>query len=302
VAPGLALLLVLAALLPAGGARALPTGRQTLAPDTVISGGDLPHAVRLAPADEDALFRRLDAPPRLDAMPATAGIAYTVTSSYWDATLRGEDQDGPSVAAEAVYYPRGGYVRARQDGDDVWLVLDLRQRAILDRYIRLAAVLPEQPGVFDVLRAAVAAGEPIGVQVGAVPLDNSQTASFWDASRDIPLRRDLMQEPPAPLPASGPPTVWVTFTLAEGRSVQLLWVSVTGVLLDPYGEVYTVPRRWLEPVLGAAAVPGPDFNLAPSQIEQQQGRGSDLWWPILVGLGLVLLGAAWWLRRRSIVS
>jgi len=36
----------------------------------------------------------------------------------------------------------------------------------------------------------------------------------------------------------------------------------------------------------------------PLQIEQQEPHGSELWWPVMLGGGAALLGAAVWARRR----
>jgi hypothetical protein len=44
----------------------------SVAPGMTISGGDLPHPVRLAAADEDAFRRRINTPPRLDSLPDRA--------------------------------------------------------------------------------------------------------------------------------------------------------------------------------------------------------------------------------------
>src|SRR3712207_4504444 len=85
-----------------------------------VSGGDLPHAIRLAPADADAFQRRINTPPELDNAPRTSGPSYTITSTYWDKVLRGERDDREPAEADAVYYPQGGYVKARQGGKDVW--------------------------------------------------------------------------------------------------------------------------------------------------------------------------------------
>lgn len=270
---------------------------------TVVTGGDLPGAVRLAAADEDAFFRRIDLPPRLTRPPSVSGPSYTVSSGYWDTVLRddaGQDAAAPSSPAErdALYYPDTGHVRARQGGGDVWLLLDERQRAILDRYIRLgrAGLLVGAPGVLEVVRAAALQSEPIGVQVGPRALTPAEAASFWRLAGAATLRREAAGGPPD---AGSPGVTWVILTLLEGRSLRLLYDAAGGLLFDPVsGEVYTVPERWLVPLLGEAAAAGPGFALAPAPVQQQPSRGPGLWWPFMLGGGLALLAAAWWSQRR----
>ena len=260
---------------------------------TILSGGDLPHAVRLAPVDEDAFFRRIDLPPRLDQAPRPAGPAYTLASSYWDTVLRDDGGGGPPADAEALYYPDGGFVRARQAGADVWLLLEERQRAILDRYIRLAraGLLSAEPGVLQVLAAAAGRGELISVQAGGTMLTEAQTRAFWDAVAAGPAPAFLSDQKPPGVATGG---FWLVFTLPEGRAVQLLYSPAPdSSLIDSLGgERYAVT-----PLLHAAIRA---VGASPTlEIEQQEPRGSDLWWPVMLGAGLALLGAAWWLRRRK---
>ena len=271
------------------------------APASTLSGGDLPYAVRLSAADEEAFRRRLAPPEPLEEPQKPSGSFYTLASSYWEHALTYHDPDVESVAVEAAYFPESGMVRARHGGEDAWLVLDLRQRAILDRYLRFAREgrIGPEPGAFEVLRAA-AATEPITVTVADRELTPDEARRFWKASQSMQLRRDLIpgaSGTPSPGPPS-PSAVWLTFTLDEGRSVELLYLVGSGVLVDRFAsEVYPVPSRWLVPVLGPAAdIGSPEFNLAPAQIEQQPTRGSRLWWLMAVA-AVVVLGTAVWLRR-----
>ena len=255
---------------------------------TYISGGDLAASVRLTAADEDAFFRRINRPPRLMERPRAAGEAFSVYSGYWNEVVPDEEDEG-SVASAALYYPADGFVRAEQAGEAVWLVLDLRQRAIIDRYVRLAreGLIDEAPGVLDVLSAA-ARTEPITVEIGARRLSATERALFWGAAA-----ADRLPDALSPAEAVGDGEgIWLVFGLTEGRSLRLLFKPEAGRLIEPIGgEVYAVPRDWLRPVLGAEA-PG---GLA---IEQRPGSGSPLWWLVMIGGGLFCLAAALWLRRR----
>jgi hypothetical protein len=96
------------------------------------------------------------------------------------------------------------------------------------------------------------------------------------------------------LPSTG---VWLTFTFAEGRSVRLLYSGgpehggTPFALYEPIGgEHYLVSPR-----VGAAI-----DSVLPRvlEIEQQSGRGSPVWWVVMLGGGLACLAAALWLRRR----
>lgn len=263
---------------------------------TSISGGGLTATIRFTAIDEDAFFRRINVPPKLNEAPVTAGKSYTLTSPYWDIVLRGDRSDKASAEADAHYFPDGGFIRARQNGTDVWLALDLRQRAIIDRYTRLgeARALPPEPGELEILTAAARRGERIGVQVSDLVLTDEETARFWVAAGG--------QRPaaaPAPLPerpVSGT-THWILITLPEGRTVQFLYSAGSGTLVDSLGtEFYAVPPGWLVPVLGPPA--GPDFEPRATDVPQDKGRGSPLWWLAAGSGGMALIGAGVWLQRR----
>ncbi len=287
--------LLLALAMAHGSAAALPgTG------GTFISGGDLTGSVRLAFADEDAFFRRLSLPPQLEAAPSAAAGSYTVRSGYWNEVVPDDEDDRPAAAA-AFYYPSGGYVRAQQGDTAVWLVLDLRQRAILDRYIRLgsAGQLTAAPSLLSVLVTA-AESEPLSVAVGSRPLSASEVVAFWAAT-------SAYQFPIASVPSAAsraeldgePEAVWLTIGLPEGRSVRLRYLYGRALLLDPFSlAIYAVPPGWLEPVLGADA-PRPG-QVPPSDgldLAGEPGRGSPIYW-LLVPLGIVAVASAFWLQRR----
>ena len=261
---------------------------------TFVSGGDLIGAVRLAAADEDAFFRRINLPPQLEEPPRTAGRPYIVTSGYWNEVVPDEDDERPA-GEEALYYATGGYVRAMQGESAVWLVLDLRQRAIIDRYVRLAkdGLIGREPGILDVLSAA-AKNELIGIQIDARRLSEAEASAFWAVVDD----GARVSNTTASRPIGGPGGVWLIFGLLEGRSVQMLYTAAANTLVDSLGgEVYSVPDDWLLPVLGANA-PSAGQPDGGSTIEQQPSSGSPLWWLVMIGGGSLSLAIALWLSRR----
>ena len=257
----------------------------------MLSGGDLPHSVKLARADADAFVRRLSAPPVLDETPELRGTAYKIASTYWDDLLRNGRDDRGAAELEALYYEDGGYVGAKQDGREVWMVLDLRQRAIIDRYLALtrAGTLRDQPGVLEVLVVA-ARSEIIGVEIGGVPLTDEQRRSFWSLMLVGP-RATHMDPPQVPLGARG---VWMVFQLEEGRSLQVFYERQAGLFIDSFGaEMYSVSTPLAALIDGI--VPRTTTGLA---IEQQRSTGSYVWWVIAGGAGLACLGIAYWLSQR----
>jgi hypothetical protein len=268
---------------------------------TTITGPGLAYPVRLSPTDEDAFFRRINLPPKLTNPASAYGPAYTVTSPYWDLVVRGDRTDRPPAEASAVYYPEGGFVRARQGGEDVWLVIDLRQRAVLERYIRLAKAgqIPAEPGTLQVL-AAAAVTEPISIDVGQTGLSQTDRDAFWRAVAPYVT-------PPASVPRPGEVAeyrrdeagAWLVFGLPESRSVQFFYAPSHNVLIDSTGfEVLPVPR--LLPLFGTGGTtPGEPPRGGESQVPQAQGRGSTLWWPLMAGGGLACLAAALWLSKRT---
>jgi hypothetical protein len=266
-------------------------------PATTISGGGLPFAVQLTPVDEAAFRQRLNLPPLLDEEPELRGTSYDVTSTYWDAAVRDADDGESPVEINASYYPEGGFVRTRQAGTDVWLVIDLRQRAILDRYIALGqeSAIGATPAVLDVLRAAAAGGEQLAIQIGDVHLSEVQRDAFW---RVAAAMRAGERATGCAAQKGGESSTWLVFTLPEGRSIEMVYTPEAGTLVDSLGcESYIVPGGWLVPVLGTEAPAFGDTH--QRQVAQEKGAGSPLWWPLMLGLGFSVLGGAVWLARRS---
>ncbi|MGE0058547.1 MAG: hypothetical protein AB7P33_05045 [Dehalococcoidia bacterium] len=274
---------------------------------TTISGGGLPHSVRLAPADHEAFMNRLNLPPLFDDAPEVGGPSYTVVSPYWDAGVRAGDNTQVLVDDDATYYPGGGFVRTRQQGEDIWTALDTRQRAILDRYIAVAAEVPAEPAIFEVMRAAGLKGEDIAITIGAIELTKDQRTRFWDNARSVSPRQG-----PAPTAAElaaaaratpGPSAVFIVFTLPEGRSVSMTYSNVSGTLVEQTegakGLGIPVPRDWLVPVLGEQARFNPSSNpLAPVAIEQEHTEGSPLWLLLTLGGGMASIALAIVLQRK----
>lgn len=258
---------------------------------TIISGGDLPHPVRLTAIDEDAFFRRLGPPPKLDETPEVIGTGYRISTRYWDDVLRNSRDDRAAAEMEATYYEDGGYVRARQGDEDVWLVLDLRQRAVIDRYLRLtrAGLLRDRPGILEVLLAA-SRGETIGIDIGGNQLSSTEARELWTGLLVSP-RPSFREQPQRPLGENG---AWLVFSLEEGRAVQVFYDQSAGTLTDFFGsETYQV----IPPVAFTieTVTRGGGSVLT---IEQQPGRGSAAWWIIMAGGGIACIAAAIWLRRQ----
>jgi hypothetical protein len=279
---GLLILLVLLPWLAASQARA-----QEAIPGVEIQIPGATQAVRMAPADADAFRRRLNAPPPYFG-PRPAGESVVVSSGYWDAALRADDS-APRIDADAAYFADGGIVRVRQSGRDLYFVLDLRQRAMLDRYVRLtkAGSLAQAPGALDVLIAA-AADETVSIEIRGTPVTSEAAAILWRSlagqSADV-----IFHDPPRP--PAGVSGFWIAFTTAEGRSLQYF---------------YDAGARTLTDSLGTESHAVPDIELVssgePLQIEQQTPPGSKLWWPVMLGGAAALLGAAVWLRRRDLAG
>lgn len=283
------------------GAQAAPVAAAQES-QTWISGGRILQPVHMARVDEDAFMRRLSAPPRLERPPPASGPSYRVRSDYWPQVLPGRPGVRPPAEMEAAYYPETGLVRARQGEQDVWLALDQWQRAILDRYAALGekGLLSEGPGIVDVLRAAAQSGEPIQVNAAGRGLTEAEAAKLWQSldgisGRPFSIATDTGLSIPAEVPGSG---TWLTFSLPEGRSIRLLFVEASGVLLDYTGErFYAVPSRWLEQVLGGEGNVAGD-SLRPLQVPQDEGTGSAAWWVVMLAGGIALLGGAIYARRR----
>jgi hypothetical protein len=259
----------------------------------------------LAPADADAFQRRLNQPPKLKDPPSAGGPSYTVTTAYWDAAVREEDGD-PAIEDAAEYFPQGGFVRTRQDGKDVWLVIDLRQRAILDHYILYGTTqrLPQDPtsmravlnpsALLVMFLAYYGQGEPIAIEVGDRLLTTDQADAFLSSVAPNLIFQLTFLDPPQPPDREATSGYWVTITLPEGRSLEYFYDTANATLTDALGiETFD---------LKAAAGGGIPESAEVAQIEQQSPAGSLLWWPIMIGGGVAFLVLAVWLRRRSLAN
>jgi hypothetical protein len=274
----------------------LPGTRVHAAPEaTSITGPGFSHPVRLAVTDDYAFFRRINLPPKLENEPRVGGPSYEITSRYWDEVLRGWDSEAGSGADSAMYYPQGGFVRARQDGEDVWLVLDLRQQAILNRYIRLAQKgdgLPAVPTLQQVI-AAAQREERISVTIGSRQLKQDELTAFWRE-----FARPMSRTDGGGVTPKSSDGLWLAFGLEEGRTVQLFYDTKGNRLIDDLGiEAMSVPTDWLAPVLRTPLSPESPL-VAPLAIPQAEPRGGRWWWAVMVGGGLFFLGAAFWLHKR----
>jgi hypothetical protein len=257
----------------------------------VLSGNDLRHPLRLSRTDEDDFRRRLTLPPILEVAPELRPDSYMVTTTYWDEVVRDGRQDEPPVDAMAHYFEDEGFVRARQGGKDVWLVLDLRQREILHRYLRLGRRdrLPERPGALQVLSQAWTS-EEISIEVEGDQLSPLERNIFFTGI----ARGEAPSFPDQPIEITARRGVWIVFGLPEGRSVRILYDPGTQEFIDAYGtEVYRVPEQT---ALAVAAANSPGRG---PQIEAEEGRGSLIWWAIMLGAGAGALGVAALVRRRG---
>lgn len=271
------------------GASSLPSAAQSPIPFVEIYLDNLPQPLRLADADADAFQRRLNRPPLLEARPIAGGVSIGVDTPYWDAALR-ESPDGPQVGIGGQYYQDGGFVELDRGGRAAWIVLDLRQRAILDRYIRFAneGAIGPQPSALEMIVLA-AAEEPVGVEVGGRVLSQDEKLGLWDV---IDVHNGWVTQADAPLPPAGDAGYWFVFTLPEGRSLQYYYDPAAGTLTDAL-----VTETFDVHLSREATLPEP--NGAP-QVEQQSPRGSWLWWPVMLGGGSVFLALAVWLQRRNL--
>lgn len=264
-------------------------------PSVTISGGDLPRPVKLAPADADAFRRRINQLPRFEDPLTLQGPHYVVTTSYWPVAVRLDEDEGEDVLdvdVRADYYQQGGYVRVTIAGDeevDAWMALNLRQRAILDRYIRLSieGSVDDEPSTIDVL-AAMSPEETFGIEMGDKVLD---------LETGLDLLAKLRESNPSPIieerevPAiDDDDGFWLIVTLLEGRSLRYYYSD--GVFTEALGtERYATAA--VQDILDRI---GPD---PPSPIAQESPAGSLLWWPVTILGGLAAIGAAIWLQRKQ---
>ena len=273
----------------------LPGARVYASPEaTSISGPGFSHPVRLAVTDDYAFFRRINLPPKLEDTPKASGPSYEITSRYWDDVVRGWDSSAGSGADSATYYPQGGFVHARQDGEDVWLVLDVRQQAILNRYIRLAQKnsLSSIPTLQEVI-AASQRDEKISVTIGSHQLKPDELAKFWNEFARPMNRTDGGGTTP-----KAPDGVWIAFGLEEGRTVHLFYDIKGNRLIDDLGiEAVTVPNDWLQSVLGTQITAASPL-IAPLAVPHQDPRGGRFWWFVMVGGGVFFLAAAFYAHKK----
>lgn len=272
----------------------LPGARISAAPEaTTISGPGFSHPVRLAVTDDYAFFRRINLPPKLDNKPDLSGPAYEITSRYWNDVVRGWDSSAGDGADTATYYPRGGFVRATQDGEDVWLVIDLRQQAILNRYIRLAQKnsLSAIPTLQEVI-AGSQRDEKISVTIGSRQLKESELPAFWREFDRVQGRTDGGGATPK---SEG---LWIAFGLEEGRTVHLFFDTKGHRLIDDLGiEALSVPNDWLVSIFNTPIAPDAAI-VAPLAIPQQEPRGGRLWWFVMVGGGVFFLAASYYVHKK----
>jgi hypothetical protein len=273
-------------------------------PEVRIAGEGIPQPVNLSPPDADAFRRRINAPPELEEAPSVSGRFYIVSSKYWNDYVRPYlDEDEIDLDEHAFYYPEGGYVRTTQDGEDVWVVLDLRQRAILNRYIRLAGanLIDQTPSSIGVLHASYTgslqdaaagnSGDLISLEVAGRALTGAQADQVWQAL--LRLGAASFLDPVQPPRPATTPGFWLLFYLPEGRSLQYFYDGTS--LIDMLGS-----ERY-----DATAVRGVLDPLAPQErpvIQHQEPTGSLLWWPLMFGGGLVSLALAIVLRRRQLAQ
>jgi hypothetical protein len=273
----------------------VPGGSVIAAPEaTSISGPGFQHPVRLAVTDDYAFFRRINLPPKLDDTPKATGPSYEITSRYWDDVLRGWDSSAGSGADSATYYPQGGFVRAKQGGSDVWLVIDLRQQAIINRYIRLAQkdTLPAAPTLQEVI-AASQREEKISVSIGSRQLKPDELTAFWKE-----FARPMSRTDGGGVTPKNSDGLWIAFGLEEGRNVHLFYDIKGSRLIDDLGlEAVTVPSDWLSSVLGPS-VTATSPLVAPLAVPQEDPRGGRQWWLIMVGGGIFFLVAAFYAHKK----
>ncbi len=169
--------------------------------------------------------------------------------------------------------------------------MDLRQQAILERYVRLtkAGALEQRPGLVSVLVATVRE-EDVTVEAAGSPLSADQVGALWSALASIGAPQFL----DTPQPPKADNGFWLVFGLEEGRSLQLFYQPGSpAVLSDAQGsERYTVTPA-LASVLG---------SVKPSslRIDDENDPGSDVWWVVMIVAGIICLAAAGWLVRHPL--
>jgi hypothetical protein len=273
--------------------------QETPLTETVIGGGDLPQPIRFAPVDADALTRRINDPPQLEAAPAHLGPAYSLSSPYWPiaaAEFESDDDETdqavalPPVDQKATYYPEAGVARVTRGEESAWLALDRRQQAIIERYLRFGrlGVLSEDPGILRLLGVAIGSAEPITLAIGDRTISDGDLITIGNVADGLLATRLTPAQPPS----LGNGDVWLVFTLPEGRTVQLLYDPEGATLTDYLGQ----ERYDVTPLLAAALE---SFLAPPLAIAApEDGGGSPLWWLLMLGGGAGALAGALWLRPK----
>src|SRR5690606_7728587 len=106
---------------------------------------------------------------------------------------------------------------------DAWMALNLRQRAILDRYIRLfkAGAIGDAPSSIDVL-ARTAMVEQFGVQAGENVLPLAEATELL-ARLSEAHPSPILEEREVPTPDGD--GFWLIVTLVEGRSLRYYYAD-----------------------------------------------------------------------------
>jgi hypothetical protein len=85
--------------------------------------------------------------------------------------------------------------------------------------------------------------------------------------------------------------------LPEGRDVRIFYDRAANQLIDFEGQqAYPVTDAWLPKLLGPDAQTG-SSSYAPDPVPQESGPGSPVWWALMIGGGLGLIGIAVYLSR-----
>lgn len=256
-----------------------------------IQGAGIEGEIRVPAPDADAFRRRINLPPRIEEPESLSGPVFQVTSDYWEGAVRREEEgdDARQVEPRADYYPEDGYIRAALGETDAWMVLDLRQRAILNRTIELAQAgrIDQTPSSVDVISAAMDT-ELISVSVAGEIIEA-------DAAREVltglaTANPDALQDPRVPVEPTADEGFWLIVTLPEGHARQYYYDGATTVYEALGTERYDATS--VAPLLNGLA---PESTL---DIEQQEPVGGLYWWPLTIGGGLGAIALAVWFRRR----
>lgn len=239
---------------------------------TVISGGDLPHAVTMPFEDSFTFSYPRSAmvpwdqfsgwPRALDTGPRDLGRGYEVTSGLWGEMVYSLGLtlvQSTEQRIDTTYFPdqQVAEVRVEPGGVQLWVELDDGRAALIGRYIELgrAGLLSEEPSILDVFaaeRRLNGAGTPVEVDGRALMPD--EIAAFWNivASEDWPEIAVTISRAGAK-PYTGeaaasderfeamvygyPEFTRLIFTAPDGRHVELAYYQVTSVIVG-------MPMAW----------------------------------------------------------